>query len=843
MKDKWTKQDYIDLVNLIPINKNPASEFGAYPSMIINGAYPQNSGSNQYAGGNFYGNGILYQTLPNIIVNCIQNRRYAKGIQDVTKFQRAAKSKKGTNDPTTKDIEEIQAALERKIDWTPTKLLASKIDVAISMLISHERTFYARSKNIAHKEKREREQYKLAGQYVMQEAGLAPPTPNAPQTDAELELATNNLYLPFELQMKQAIEYALYTNNKWLNNVETAAARNLIIDDFYIVKVEIDEKNGIHLRVCDPINMYFKPPQNMDFSDVAMWAEVILVDEFQLREMDKAGEYTDKDFENVSYLWQAPDGIRYYAIMDFQRKGFASGKEFASEKDDYQVWRKGKWVVNSGMILDTGIVSGLPNNPCQSDFIAYCPSIISSDKQIVSLVQRAIPHIDQHYILGINIQKEHANAPITTRVIDPLAIAKAATIFNTSPEAVVAWGEKGLGVEMSPDIGMSPTKGFRIEYGGTSPAVNDYYQRQQIEENRIRDVMGIPAGIDGTLADPNQPVTSQKLAAGGAANSMVTRSEAMNFLFERTINVIASKIKYLVAAKRLGIIEETPYDQFFDEWAEDMMAEEVSSMISTEWDFEFRTMPSNEGIAELKVMMQRALDANQISITDYLDIVLAAGNDLEKANALLKAKLEVSRKQQEAADLEKAQASAKLQAEQTDKLNQAEMEKIAAKGEQDRLTDDNKAKQERETLREKIDLEHIAEHNKPEEKEEKGEMKKVKGSFQVIPRQYKNIPYVVAYGDDMGGLELIAPNEVTDGIYTDNSGLLYVYLNEENLAAQAIALAGAIMTQMQTGRDVSKLPKEERVKGMESQEDLVSISTEIAKTLSEICESLEDEEE
>lgn len=106
------------------------------------------------------------------------------------------------------------------------------------------------------------------------------------------------------------------------------------------------------------------------------------------------------------------------------------------------------------------------------------------------------------------------------------------------------------------------------------------------------------------------------------------------------------------------------------------------------------------------------------------------------------------------------------------------------------------------------------------------------------------MPYIVAAGDDIESLKLIAPNEVGHGIFTDNAGQIYVYLGgEHNPTTQAISAASVIMTQMETGRQVNKIPKGEIKKGVEEADDLTIIATEIGAILDEIHEGMESEEE
>lgn len=843
MKDTRTRQYYIDSVRTLPIAKNPKVGLrSVFANMYGWGGNNYASYDNAYACG---GLSYIFNPVPNLIKQVEINRRYAKGIQDTTKFK--SNEQKGA---TTQDEAEAYRELENRLDWTPPKLLSAKVDVAASMLIAHERTFYARSTSIVHKEKREKEQNRIAGEYVMREFQQGA---QAPQSKEQLDLALQEVFLPLELQMKEAIEYALYTENRWLNNIEIPCAKNMVVDDVPVIKVEIHD-GGIKIRVCDIANMWFQYPTKPDFSDVTMFAECILMTQLDLKKYDTRNEYTDKDYEALPEIYYDPNTqTHYYAVIDFEKRDKASGKEFGVE-DDMEVWRKGKWVVNSNMILDWGIVSG------KSSFIAYCPSLNGTDKKSVSLIERVIPNVDMHYILGMNIQKELANAQTTGMAYDLESIAETMTIMKLDrPEEVLGFAKKGFYFETrGAKIMGAAAPNMRVIYGGVSPSVDSYKNWQILEENKIRDTIGIPAGVDGTTADPNTPVFAAKLAAGGSANALTVRSEGMNYLFEKTLEVLSSKIKYLVIAYRLGLIKETKYSSFFEEWAQDELIrdEEAHDFLTANFDFEFRTMNGRFMTPEVQDVLQRALQVGQIDITDYIDISISTGMDIEKTAVLLKNRIEVRRAQAAAETAANTKAQAEIQAQSMKDAADAELLKIRTEAEEKRKTDDNKARLDEELQRKKIDLEHLSAHHLAENEkgEEKGEMGEengiqvrppaiLKGGFQIIPRKYKDIPYIVAVGDDIEAIKGIAPIEIGHGVFADTTGLIYVYLGEGeyNPTAQSISAASAILTQIETGRQAANVPKEEAKKGLKDADDLTTIATEIATVLNDIHEAMEGE--
>lgn len=88
------------------------------------------------------------------------NRNYANGRQDVTRFR---KSKENKADGMTKDMADLFQKLEERIDWTPQQVLAPKLNVAQTLVSQKERTFFVKSVDEQSRKRRKERENLLRG--------------------------------------------------------------------------------------------------------------------------------------------------------------------------------------------------------------------------------------------------------------------------------------------------------------------------------------------------------------------------------------------------------------------------------------------------------------------------------------------------------------------------------------------------------------------------------------------------------------------------------------------------------------------------------------------------------
>lgn len=605
------------------------------------------------------------------------SRNYAKGRQEIVRFKNAKLNKA---DGATKDMIDLFNKIESKIDWTPESILAPKINVATSVISQRERTFYTKAiDRQSVKQKKDRE-YLLRGAMLASQSGATDLPVQAPMDEEQLQKMVNETTEPLETQFKSAIEYVLYTQNNYFIDVEQACATNLIVDGMCVMKIEIDENYNLRLRVCDVVNMYFAIPDKKTFDDCYYFSERIWLTIDELKVYDRNKEYKDGDFDVLPR--KNFNGIDKYAVIDIEFKDTEM-----VEGVELQVWRKCKVVENTSLVLDYGVVDfqarGLGAKgeyaKAYSSFIAYCPYVQNTEKSIISLVERVIPNVDSYYITNINKQFEKANAPTRTTSFSIQALSQAASLFKTSPQEMLLY-QRAFGITFKNDSmpGAQGTESTTTE-GGVSNNYNIYLTDEQVELRKIQDIMGIPAGLDSSLPDPNQPVYSTKLAVGGAANALALLAEGLNFMFYATINRLACKIKYLVVADKLQMIQSV-YADFFDDIQEEVIMEDF---VKREVDFTFVTMPNQEAMQNIMNALDLALQSGQILITDKIQIMLESGNNLELANKLLEKRINEKILQEQEAQQKNAAAAAEANAAAAKEANEKELEKIRLKGEFD----------------------------------------------------------------------------------------------------------------------------------------------------------------
>lgn len=607
------------------------------------------------------------------------NRNYANGRQETGQFKLAKVNKA---DGATKDMVDLWDKMEQKIDWTPRQILAPKLNVAVTLTTQKERTFFTRAVDDSSAQKRKDRENMLRGAMLLKKSGIpdAAIGMQAPETDAQLQEMAAEATAPLERAVKDAIEYILYTQNNYYTDIELGLAANILSDGLIVSKVEIDGNYNIKPRVCDPVNMYFSIPAQKNFSDCTYFCERIWLTLNELKALDKEKEYTDKDWALL------PQGSLFSKILKYPVLDVEFLDTEKVDGTEIPVWRKCKYVEGSNeIILDYGIVDfqGKGDNLQQprSSFIAYCPYIQDSRKSIIPLVEKVIPEVDSYYITQINKQFEKANAPTRMVSYSIDALAKSATLFGVTPKEILLY-QRMSGINFKNDSMPGSQGGDPVILdGGLSSNYNLYLTDEQNDIRAIQDILGIPAGVDASMPDVNQPVYSQKLAAGGANNALFVIAESLNQMFAMTIRSINQKLKYLIIAQKLGIIEKTPYDKFFDDSQEEIIVEEFMEKVV---DFSFVTMPSQEAMERINQALDIALQAGQIDVTDKINIFMQCGYDLEKASAMLEKKIAERQAIQQQTQIQTASAAAEANGEAAKLAAEKEIEKIKLKGEIDK---------------------------------------------------------------------------------------------------------------------------------------------------------------
>lgn len=608
------------------------------------------------------------------------NRNYANGRQDVTRFRRAKENK---SDGMTKDLADLFQKMEERIDWTPQQILSPKLNVAVTLTAQKERTFFVRSiDEKSHRRRKDREAI-LRGGMLLSKAGIPAQAIEQPipQSDEELIKMADEETVPIERAYKQAIEYILYSQNNYYTDIEIGLSRNLMTDGLCVMKIDVLGDYTIKPRICDPVNMFFAMPETKNFEDCTYFCERIFLTIDEIKRLDREKEYKDKDFEYITPYGQS-NQIRKYSVLDIEFRDIEK-----IEGVDVPVWRKCKYVEGANdMILDYGILdfqgmgwnNGALYKPKPS-FIAYCPYIQNSEKSVIPLVEKVIPNVDAYYITNINKQFEKANAPTRVVSYSIQALAESANLFKVTPREILLY-QRAMGINFRAEsMPGSAASEPSILDGGLSSAYNLYLTDEQQEKAKIDEILGVPAGVDASLSDPNQSVYSQKLAAGGVNNALFVISESLNQMFSMAIKNISLRMKYLIVAHKLGAIK-TPYEKFFDDIEEALMVEDF---MTNEIDFSFVTMPNQEAMEKINMALDVALQSGQILVTDKIDILMQAGNDLEYANSLLEKKIRERESQQQQVQVQAASAAAEANAKSAMESAEKELEKIRLKGEID----------------------------------------------------------------------------------------------------------------------------------------------------------------
>lgn len=633
-------------------------------------------------------------------------RLYARGEQPIAKYKSQLE--------VDGDMSHIN------LDWTPVPIIPKFVDIVVNGM--HDRLFevkaYAQDAMSSNKRSKFQEMVEadmIAKDFLVQtkqEFGIDAfnvPEQDLPENDQELSLYMQLNYKPaIEIAEEEAINTILDLNH--YQDVRKRVDYDITTIGLGVVKHSFVPGTGVRVEYVDPANIVYSYTESPTFDDCFYWGEVKQVPITELIKIKP--DITKEELAEIQQLGTA--WYNYYGIMRpyrsdiFNRdvvtllyfnyktdKTFVYKKKYLEnngvrviQKDEsfnppegteerferiekrIDVWYEGIMVPGSPYLLKWELSRNMvrPKSASQyalPNYIAVAPRMY---KGIVeSLTRRMIPFADLIQMTHLKLQQVLQRVVPDGVFIDADGINEVdlGTGGSYNPEdALRLYFQTGsvIGRSMTTDgdlnHGRIPIQELNTNsgQGKITALINAYNQYLSM----IRDVTGLNEARDASTPNPDALVGVQKLAA--LNSNTATRHILDGSLF------ITRRLSEALSLRIADILE---YSDFKEEFTMQIgkyavgILEEIKDLYLHDFGIFIEVAPDEEEKAQLESNIQMAMQRDQITLEDAIDI--RQMKNLKLANELLKMK----RKDKQKKDMENEQAKIQMQTEGNIQSSQA----------------------------------------------------------------------------------------------------------------------------------------------------------------------------
>jgi hypothetical protein len=633
-------------------------------------------------------------------------RLYARGEQPVAKYKSQLE--------VDGDMSHIN------LDWTPVPIIPKFVDIVVNGM--HDRLFevkaYAQDAMSSNKRSKFQEMVEadmIAKDLLVQtkqEFGIDAfnvPEDDLPENDQELSLYMQLNYKPaIEIAEEEAINTILDLNH--YQDVRKRVDYDITTIGIGVVKHSFVPGTGVRVEYVDPANIVYSYTESPTFDDCFYWGEVKQVPITELIKIKP--DITKEELAEIQQLGTA--WYNYYGIMRpyrsdiFNRdvvtllyfnyktdKTFVYKKKYLEnngvrviQKDEnfnppegteerferiekrIDVWYEGIMVPGSPYLLKWELARNMvrPKSASQyalPNYIAVAPRMYKGI--IESLTRRMIPFADLIQMTHLKLQQVLQRVVPDGVFIDADGINEVdlGTGGAYNPEdALRLYFQTGsvIGRSMTTDgdlnHGRIPIQELNTNsgQGKITALINAYNQYMSM----IRDVTGLNEARDASTPNPDALVGVQKLAA-------LNSNTATRHILEGSLFIT----RRLSEALSLRVADILEYSDFKEEFTMQIgkyavgLLEEIKDLYLHDFGIFIEVAPDEEEKAQLEANIQMALQRDQITLEDAIDI--RQMKNLKLANELLKMK----RKDKGKKDMENEQAKIQMQTQGNIQSSQA----------------------------------------------------------------------------------------------------------------------------------------------------------------------------
>jgi hypothetical protein len=633
-------------------------------------------------------------------------RLYARGEQSIAKYKEQFQ--------VDGDMSHIN------LDWTPVPIIPKFVDIVVNGM--NDRLFqvkaYAQDAMSAEKRSKFQEMVEadmVAKEFLTQvkeESGIDAfnvPSQDLPANEQELNLYMQLKYKPaIEIAEEEAINTILDVNH--YNDIRKRVDYDITTIGLGMVKHSFVPGTGVQVEYVDPANMVYSYTESPTFDDCFYFGEVKQVPITELIKIKP--NITNEELAEIQQLGTA--WYNYYGVLRpyrsdlfnrdvvtlmyfnyktdktyvYKKKYNDNGGNKVIQKDEsfnppegteerferiekrIDVWYEGVMVMGSSYLLKWELAKNMvrPKSASQyalPQYIAVAPRMYKG--VIESLTRRMIPFADLIQLTHLKLQQVLQRVVPDGVYIDADGINEVdlGTGAAYNPEdALRLYFQTGSVIGRSMTIdgdlnhGRIPIQELNTNsgQGKITALINAYNQYLSM----IRDVTGLNEARDASTPNPDALVGVQKLAA--LNSNTATRHILEGSLF------ITRRLSEALSCRIADILE---YSDFKEQFAMQIgkfavgILDEIKNLYLHDFGVFIEVSPDEEQQAQLEANIQMALQRDQISLEDAIDI--RQMKNLKLANELLK----VKRKEKQRIDMEQEQAKINMQTQGNIQSSQA----------------------------------------------------------------------------------------------------------------------------------------------------------------------------
>ena len=534
-----------------------------------------------------------------------------------------------------------------------------------------------------------------------------------PQNKEELDLH-------MQLDYKQSIEIAeeeAINNTLAFNKYDLIRRRvneDLTILGIGAVKTSYNKAEAIKVDYVDPQRLVYSYTDDPNFQDIWYVGEVKAITLAELKkEFPNLTEDQLKEIQkypgnnNLIYNWNARnDGNQVYVLyfeyktysdQVFKIKQTANGLEKSLEKTDefnpppndgfdrvsrsIETLYQGAKILGHDMMMQWGLATNMtrPSSNLSKVNMSYAICAPKMYKgRIESLVSRITGFADMIQLTHLKLQQVLARIVPDGVFMDVDGLAEVdlgnGTTYNPQ-EALNMYFQTGsiVGRSMTQDGDMNHGKVPIQELSSSSgqQKIASLIQTYQYYLQLIRDVTGLNEARDGSMPDERSLVGLQKLAA---ANSNTATKHILNaslYLTIKTCENVACRLADCLEFELTSEALKSAISSYNTGTIED-----ISNLHLYDFGIYLELVPDEEEKAMLEQNIQMALQQQQITLEDAIDIRQI--HNLKLANQFLKLRRRKKAEQDQANQERMIQAQAAANAEQAERSAMAEVQKNEA---------------------------------------------------------------------------------------------------------------------------------------------------------------------
>ena len=633
-------------------------------------------------------------------------RLYARGEQSIAKYKEQFQ--------VDGDMSHIN------LDWTPVPIIPKFVDIVVNGMNDRLFEVKAYSQDVMSAEKRSKFQEMVEADMVAkdfltqvkEESGIDAfnvPQQDLPANEQELNLYMQLKYKPaIEIAEEEAINTILDVNH--YNDIRKRVDYDITTIGLGMVKHSFVPGTGVQVEYVDPANMVYSYTESPTFDDCFYFGEVKQVPITELIKIKP--NITNEELAEIQQLGTA--WYNYYGVLRpyrsdlfnrdvvtlmyfnyktdktyvYKKKYNDNGGNKVIQKDEsfnppegteerferiekrIDVWYEGVIVMGSSYLLKWELARNMvrPKSASQyalPQYIAVAPRMYKG--VIESLTRRMIPFADLIQLTHLKLQQVLQRVVPDGVYIDADGINEVdlGTGAAYNPEdALRLYFQTGsvIGRSMTVDgdlnHGRIPIQELNTNsgQGKITALINAYNQYLSM----IRDVTGLNEARDASTPNPDALVGVQKLAA--LNSNTATRHILEGSLF------ITKRLSEALSCRVADILE---YSDFKEQFAMQIgkyavgILDEIKNLYLHDFGVFIEVSPDEEQQAQLEANIQMALQRDQISLEDAIDI--RQMKNLKLANELLK----VKRKEKQRIDMEQEQAKIQMQTQGNIQSSQA----------------------------------------------------------------------------------------------------------------------------------------------------------------------------